>query len=227
MVDKDLDPGLQLQTSDNNKMPSFTLWFTGLSGSGKSSLSYRVYMELKRRSLKAELLDGDIIRINFSQGLGFSKRDRDINIRRIGFVSYLLNKNDIISIVAAIAPYREVREQNRRLLGKYIEVFCDCPLETLEQRDPKGLYRKARAGEIANFTGVSDPYERPGSPEILLQTGLEKEEESFQKVIAYLESQGHIPAKAECRWCDYTDEDELALRSHLAGLGFAGKVADL
>jgi adenylylsulfate kinase len=208
-------------------MRAFTLWFTGLSGAGKSTISYRVYMELKRRSLKAELLDGDIIRINFSQGLGFSKRDRDINIRRIGFVSYLLNKNDIISIVAAISPYREVRAQNRMLLGDYIEVFCDCPLETLERRDTKGLYKKARAGEVANFTGVSDPYERPDSPEIVLQTGLEKEEESFQKVLTYLEQRGRIRSRSECRYCEYTDEDELALRSHLAGLGFAGKVADL
>jgi len=206
---------------------AFTLWFTGLSGAGKSTLSYRVYMELKRRSLKAELLDGDIIRINFSQGLGFSKRDRDINIRRIGFVSYLLNKNDIISIVAAISPYEEVREQNRRLLGDYIEVFCDCPLEILEQRDPKGLYKKAMAGEIANFTGVSDPYEAPGNPEIVLKTGEETEEESFRKVLLYLEDRGQIRPRAECRCCDYTDEDELALRSHLAGLGFAAKVADL
>lgn len=206
---------------------AFTLWFTGLSGAGKSTISYRVYMELKRRSLKAELLDGDIIRINFSQGLGFSKRDRDINIRRIGFVSYLLNKNDILSIVAAISPYREVREQNRRLLGNYIEVFCDCPLETLEQRDTKGLYRKAKAGEIANFTGISDPYERPEHPEIVLKTGEETEEESFQKVLSYLESHGYIRSRSECRCCDYSEEDELVIRSHLAGLGFAGKAVDL
>lgn len=206
---------------------AFTLWFTGLSGAGKSTISYRVYMELKRRSLKAELLDGDIIRINFSQGLGFSKRDRDINIRRIGFVSYLLNKNDIISIVAAISPYREVREQNRLLLGNYIEVFCDCPLETLERRDTKGLYRKAKAGKIANFTGISDPYETPENPEIVLKTGEETEEESFRKVLSHLESHGYIRSRSEYRCCDYSEEDELALRSHLAGLEFAAKVADL
>ncbi|MCP4668551.1 MAG: adenylyl-sulfate kinase, partial [Deltaproteobacteria bacterium] len=158
----------------------FTLWVTGMSGAGKSTVSYKVYMELKRRNLKVELLDGDIIRANFSQGLGFSKRDRDINVRRIGFVSFLLNRNDIISIVAAIAPYRETRCQNRRLLDSYIEVFCDCPLKTLEQRDPKGLYSQARAGKILNFTGVSDPYEAPESPEVLLNTGDETEEESFE-----------------------------------------------
>lgn len=206
---------------------TFTLWFTGLSGAGKSTNSYKVYMELKRRCLRAELLDGDIIRINFSQGLGFTKRDRDINIRRIGFISYLLNKNDIISVVAAISPYRETRRQNRTLLGNYIEVFCDCPLEILEKRDPKGLYKKAKAGEIANFTGISDPYEPPDDPEIVLKTGKETERESFQKVISYLEEHGYIPPEADCRLCNYSDQDEIALRRHLAGLGFAGKVADL
>jgi len=206
---------------------TFTLWFTGLSGAGKSTNSYKVYMELKRRCLRAELLDGDIIRINFSQGLGFTKRDRDINIRRIGFVSYLLNKNEIISVVAAISPYRETRRQNRTLLGNYIEVFCDCPLDILEKRDPKGLYKRARAGEIANFTGISDPYEPPDDPKIVLKTGEETEGESYQKVISYLEEHGYIPPRAECLLCDYSDQDEIALRRHLAGLGFAGKVADL
>lgn len=205
----------------------FTLWFTGLSGAGKSTISHEVYIELKRRSLKAELLDGDIIRINFSQGLGFSKRDRDINIRRIGFVSYLLNKNEIISIVAAISPYKEVREQNRALLGKYIEVFCDCPIEILEKRDPKGLYKKAKAGEIPNFTGISDPYERPENPEIVIKTGEESIEESYQKVMTYLESHGWVPVASECARCEYCEEDEIALRGHLAFLGFAGRVADL
>lgn len=205
----------------------FTLWFTGLSGSGKSTNSYRLYMELKRRSLKTELLDGDIIRINFSQGLGFSKRDRDINIRRIGFVSYLLNKNHIISLVAAISPYEEVRAQNRRLLENYIEVYCECPLETLEKRDPKGLYKKARAGEIANFTGISDPYEPPENPEIVLRTGVESEEACFRKLVGYLEDRNLIPREPECVRCDYSEDDELALRAHLSGLGFASKVADL
>jgi adenylylsulfate kinase len=208
-------------------MSNFTLWFTGLSGSGKSTNSYRVYMELKRRSLKAELLDGDIIRINFSQGLGFSKRDRDINIRRIGFVSYLLNKNDIISVVAAISPYRETRRQNRNLLENYIEVYCDCPLDVLEKRDPKGLYKKARSGEVANFTGVTDPYEPPENPEIVLMTGVETQDQSFRKIMSYLEDRKLIPPESECSMCDYSEEDELALRAHLSGLGFAGKVADL
>ncbi len=199
----------------------FTLWFTGLSGAGKSTNSYTVYMELKKRSLKVELLDGDIIRTNFSKGLGFTKQDRDINIRRIGFISYLLNKNDIISVVAAIAPYREAREQNRELLGNYIEIFCDCPLDILVKRDPKGLYAKAKSGEISNFTGISDPYEEPEKPEITLKTGKEKEEKSFEKVISYLESNGYVPPRSECILCDYSEEDEKALRQNLAYLGFA------
>ena len=205
----------------------FTLWFTGLSGAGKSTNSYNIYMELKRRGLKAELLDGDIIRINFSQGLGFSKRDRDINIRRIGFVSYLLNKNDIISIAAAISPYKETRNLNRHLIENYIEVFCDCPLDVLEKRDPKGLYKKARVGEIHNFTGISDPYETPENPEIILRTGEETVADSFGKVMSYLEARRLVPTRSECEYCDWSHEDEIAARQHLVALGFASEVADL
>ncbi|MGD8388890.1 MAG: adenylyl-sulfate kinase [Desulfobacteraceae bacterium] len=205
----------------------FTLWFTGLSGSGKSTNSYRVYMELKRRGLRAEILDGDIIRMNFSQGLGFSKTDRDINIRRIGFVSYLLNKNNIISVVAAISPYEATRALNRKLLPDYIEVFCECPLEVLEQRDPKGLYRKAKAGEIANFTGISDPYEAPQSPEICLRTSVDSEDACFQELVSYLENNGYIPREDECEICEYSADEELQARQHLVALGFASKLADL
>jgi adenylylsulfate kinase len=210
----------------SNMVKGFTLWFTGLSGAGKSTNSFKVYMELKKRSLKVELLDGDIIRTNFSKGLGFTKQDRDINIRRIGFISYLLNKNDIISVVAAIAPYREIRRQNRALLENYIEVFCDCPLDILEKRDPKGLYVKARSGEIPNFTGISDPYESPENPEMHLRTSEETEEETSEKVISFLEAHEYIPPKSECILCEYSENDERALRQHLASLGFARKLAD-
>jgi adenylylsulfate kinase len=210
-----------------DKSKGFTLWFTGLSGAGKSTNSYNIYVELKRRGLKVELLDGDIIRINFSQGLGFSKRDRDINIRRIGFVSYLLNKNDIISIVAAISPYRETRDLNRRLIGNYTEVFCDCPLEILEKRDPKGLYKNARAGEIQNFTGISDPYEPPENPEIILRTGEETVVDSFGNVMSYLEARRLVPTRSECEHCEWSHEDEIATRKHLVALGFASKGTDL
>lgn len=211
----------------NTAIKGFTLWFTGLSGAGKSTISFKIYMELKQRGIKADVLDGDVIRTNFSQGLGFSKKDRDINIRRIGFISYLLNKHDVVSLVAAISPYREVREQNRELIGNYIEVFCDCPLDILEERDPKGLYKKAKSGEIQNFTGISDPYEAPRNPEIVLKTGEETEEQSFNKILSYLEFHGYIPSREECNLNDYTEEDEIESRRHLVALGFAEKVADI
>jgi adenylylsulfate kinase len=207
--------------NQNNFTKGFTLWFTGLPGAGKSTLSQAVYMELMRRSFSVELLDGDIIRTNFSKGLGFSKMDRDINIRRIGFISYLLNKHGIISIVAAISPYRETRQLNRILLENYVEIFCYCPIEKLCERDPKGLYKKARAGEILNFTGISDPYERPENPELLLETSKESKEESIGRVISYLESEGYIPTRDECVLRDYTKEDELEIRRRLYSLGFA------
>jgi adenylylsulfate kinase len=205
----------------------FTLWFTGLSGSGKSTNSYRVYIELKRRGLKAELLDGDIIRTNFSQGLGFSKTDRDINIRRIGFVSYLLNKNDIISVVAAISPYEKTRALNRKLISRYIEVFCDCPLDVLEKRDPKGLYRRAIAGEIPNFTGISDPYEAPQDPALRLDTSTTSVDDCFENIISFLEQQSYIPCEDDCELKEYSVEEELQARQHLVALGFASKLADL
>jgi len=214
---------LNSQMGLNSMGNGFTLWFTGMSGAGKSTVSYMVYMEFKRRNLKVELLDGDIIRTNFSQGLGFSKQDRDINVRRIGFISYLLNKNNIISVVAAIAPYKETRYQNSQLLDNYIEVFCDCPLQILEQRDPKGLYAQARTGRIPNFTGISDPYEVPDSPEIVLKTGEEAEKESFNKVISFLEKNEFMPVRSHTEWNNYSDEEERKLRKHLVTLGFATK----
>jgi adenylylsulfate kinase len=211
----------------NEAEKGFTLWFTGLSGSGKSTNSYGVYIELKRRGLRAELLDGDIIRTNFSQGLGFSKTDRDINIRRIGFVSYLLNRNGIISVVAAISPYRQTRALNRKLLSEYIEVFCDCPMDVLKQRDPKGLYTKAMAGEIKNFTGVSDPYEAPEAPEIHLQTDRESKDACFARIMGFLEEKSFIPRESDCDVRDYSPEEEIQARQHLVALGFANKIADL
>ena len=170
----------------------FTLWFTGLSGAGKSTMSQAVYIEFMRRCLQVELLDGDIIRTNFSKGLGFSRTDRDINIRRIGFISYLLNKHDIISIVAAISPYRNTRRQNRALIEDYIEVFCDCSVEELCRRDPKGLYKKARAGEIQDFTGISSPYEIPKKPELVVNTGNSNLDDCVEEVISLLQVRGII-----------------------------------
>lgn len=199
---------------------SFTLWFTGMSGAGKSTLAKRVYLEFKRLGLKAEWLDGDIIRANFSQELGFSKRDRDINVRRLGFISHLLNRNGVISVVAAISPYAAAREANRQLLADYVEVFCDCPLEALVARDPKGLYKKALAGEIANFTGVSDPYEAPETPDLRVPTAEETVEQSFTRIMGHLRGHGLVPPEAECQVCGYGEQDEQAWRAWLAQLGY-------
>ncbi len=204
-------------------MEAFTIWFTGLSGAGKSTLSRRVYLEIKRRGLKAELLDGDIIRTNFSQELGFTKRDRDINVKRIGFLSWILNKHGVVSVVAAISPYEETRQINRKLIPNYVEVFCSCPLEVVEKRDPKGLYARARKGEIPLFTGISDPYEPPKNPEIVCHTDRETIEESFLKIVGYLEQKGFIPVRPVMSNIDLKtlEEEERSIRERLRSLGFA------
>ncbi|WP_456432635.1 adenylyl-sulfate kinase [Thermosulfuriphilus sp.] len=205
-------------------MEAFTIWFTGLSGSGKTTLSRKVYLEIRRRGLKAELLDGDIIRTNFSQELGFTKKERDINVRRIGFLSWLLNKHGIISVVAAIAPYEDTRRQNRLLIPHYIEVFCNCPLEVVEARDVKGLYARARAGKIPNFTGISDPYEIPKNPEVVVYTDKETVEESLGKILSYLEDRELIPFEPlETKDYAEIEEEERRLRRHLAQIGYARK----
>jgi adenylyl-sulfate kinase len=168
-----------------------TLWFTGLSGAGKTTLSQRIALELRDRGLKVEELDGDVIRQFLSSGLGYSKEDRDTNIRRIGFVSRLLSRNGIIAVVAAISPYCAIRDEMRRKQGsaRFIEIFVDCPLEVLIERDVKGLYRRAIRGEIQNFTGVSDPYEPPKHPEIHVRTDRESVEQSVAKIFAWLEQE--------------------------------------
>ncbi len=204
-------------------MEPFTIWFTGLSGSGKSTLSRRVYLEIRRRGLKAELLDGDIIRTNFSQELGFTKKERDINVKRIGFLSWLLNKHGIISVVAAIAPYEETRQINRKLIKNYIEVFCNCPLEVVEKRDVKGLYAKARKGLIPYFTGISDPYEPPSNPEIVVYTDKETVEESFNKILDFLEENELLPPVSGDIDPKILEQEEKILREHLRQLGFARK----
>jgi adenylyl-sulfate kinase len=169
----------------------FTLWFTGLSGAGKSTLTDRLEQEFKARGYKVEVLDGDVVRTNLSKGLGFSKEDRDTNIRRIGFVCDLLSRNGVIAISAAISPYEAIRRENRELIEShgtaFVEVYVECSLEELTRRDVKGLYAKAIAGEIPNFTGVSDPYEAPTSAEIVVDSEKETSDESFDKIIKYLE----------------------------------------
>jgi adenylylsulfate kinase len=173
-------------------MAGCTLWFTGLSGSGKTTVSLLVEEELRRRGHRVELLDGDVVRTNLSKGLGFSKEDRDTNIKRIAFVAQLLARNGVIAITAAISPYRETREHARRQIADFVEVFVDCPVEVCIERDVKGLYKKALAGEIQCFTGVSDPYEEPISPEVVLNTDRETVEASAAKVIKCLEELGYV-----------------------------------
>ncbi|MCC6755123.1 MAG: adenylyl-sulfate kinase [Solirubrobacterales bacterium] len=173
----------------------FTLWFTGLSGAGKTTISEIVARELKDRGSRLEILDGDIVRENLSKGLGFSKEDRDINIRRIAFVADLLSRNGVPVITAAISPYRELRDEARELMGdRFIEVYIDASVDACAERDVKGLYAKAFAGEIKEFTGVSDPYEAPLNPEIALKTEEEEPEESAARLLAYLEERELIPA---------------------------------
>jgi adenylyl-sulfate kinase len=170
----------------------FTLWFTGLSGAGKSTLAEALAPVLQERGKKVEILDGDIVRTNLSKGLGFSKEDRDTNILRIGFVAHLLSRNGVAVITAAISPYAEIRDQNRALIGDFVEVYAKCSIEELTRRDVKGLYEKALRGEIANFTGISDPYEAPQNPEVVVDTETETIEESMAKILGYLEAQGYI-----------------------------------
>ncbi len=172
----------------------FILWFTGLSGAGKSTLAEYLTPILKERGKGIEVLDGDVVRTNLSKGLGFSKEDRDTNIRRIGFVANLLARNGVGAITAAISPYQGVRDECRAMCteGEFVEVFVDAPLEVVEERDTKGLYKKARSGEIKNFTGVSDPYEAPTKAEIVVKTGEQSIEESGNQILAYLESKNLI-----------------------------------
>src|SRR6266540_4592004 len=169
----------------------FTLWFTGLSGAGKTTISHIVETELRDRGSRVEVLDGDVVRENLSKGLGFSKEDRDTNIRRIAFVADLLSRNGVPVITAAISPYREIRNEARTKMGdRFIEIYAKAPLEVCEERDVKGLYAKARAGEIKEFTGISDPYEPPENAELVIETDKQSPEESAQQILAFLEERG-------------------------------------
>ncbi|HPA47368.1 MAG TPA: adenylyl-sulfate kinase [bacterium] len=196
----------------------FTLWFTGLSGSGKTTLSREMEGVLLERGMKVELLDGDVVRTNLSKGLGFSKEDRDTNILRIGFVCNLLTRNGVVAIAAAISPYEEIRQKNRQLIGRYVEVYCKCSLDVLEERDVKGLYKKARLGEVKNFTGVSDPYEEPSNPEIIVETGKETVEQSVARILRTLELMGHIPVSGN--GAEYSPEEEEEIKKRLKALGY-------
>jgi adenylyl-sulfate kinase len=178
---------------------AFTIWFTGLSGAGKSTLAKALAAHLEDVSLPHQLLDGDELRHGLCRDLGFSKRDRDENVRRIAAASKLLNGRGVIAIVAAIAPYRAARLQAREICGSFVEVFVDCPLSTLIQRDTKGLYQRALAGKLGQFTGVSDPYERPEAPDIYLNSDSETEEESVGRLLTRLSDLQYLPS-ASAEW---------------------------
>jgi len=169
-----------------------TLWFTGLSGAGKTTISHAVSEKLKEMGAQFEILDGDIVRENLTKGLGFSKEDRDTNIRRIGFVANLLTRHGVIVLVSAISPYRAIREEVKASIGDFLEIFVNAPLEICEERDVKGLYKKARAGEIKSFTGIDDPYEAPSNPELECRTDLETLDESVAKVFAKMAELGYL-----------------------------------
>jgi adenylylsulfate kinase len=177
----------------------FTLWFTGLSGAGKTTLTDEIVPRLRQLGVKIEVLDGDEVRTNLSKGLGFSKEDRDTNIRRIGYVSRLLSRNGVCAVAAAISPYREIRDEVRQSIEAegvhFVEVFVKASLEALIERDVKGLYKKALAGEIKQFTGVSDPYEEPLNPEIIIESDRETVEESVERILDKLDELGLLGSR--------------------------------
>lgn len=173
----------------------FTIWFTGLSGAGKSTLAEALEQHLKQHGHNVEILDGDVVRTHLSKGLGFSREDRNTNIKRIAFVCGLLSRNGVIAISAAIAPYREARAWARQEIGNFVEIYVKCPLDVCRQRDVKGLYKLVDEGKIKNFTGVDDPYEEPEKPELVIESATETREESVQRILTRLVELGYLPAE--------------------------------
>ncbi len=192
----------------------FTIWFTGLSGAGKSTLSEIIEQRLRERGRKVEVLDGDVVRTHLSKGLGFSKEDRDTNIKRIAFVCSLLTRNGVICISAAIAPYRDAREWARQEIGNFVEIYVKCSLDTCRQRDVKGLYKLVDEGKIKNFTGIDDPYEEPEHPDLVVETDKETIEESVQKIFAKLEQLGYLEPE------EVSDEEAALVTDRLEALGY-------
>ena len=177
-------------------MTGLTIWFTGLSGAGKSTIGQRVAIELRERGHRVEVLDGDEVRQTLSAGLGFTKEDRDINIRRIGFVAELLTRNGVVAITAAISPYKDTRAEVRQRIGRFVEVYVSCSIDVLSERDVKGLYKRALAGEIAHFTGVSDPYEAPDEPDVIVDSGTQTHRGIGRAVLEAIEASGLLPEPA-------------------------------
>lgn len=174
------------------KQRGVTIWLTGLSGAGKTTITQALEQKLREQDYSVEVLDGDVVRENLTKGLGFSKADRDENIRRIGFVANLLTRHGVIVLVSAISPYREIREEVKQRIGDFVEIFVNAPLSICEERDVKGLYKRARQGEIKSFTGIDDPYEPPLNPEVECRTDLETLDESLAKVWQKLEDLGYL-----------------------------------
>lgn len=197
-----------------------TVWFTGMSGAGKTALAIRLEQELRRRGLRVERLDGDIVRQGLTSDLGFSKEDRDRNIERVTFVAKLLTRNGVAVLCSFISPYRQARDNARKQTGNFVEVYCYAPLEALIERDVKGLYKKALAGEIENFTGISDPYEEPVDPEVIINSATETIEESLSKVWSKLEELGYVPPLDQTEDEGYSAEEEAEIEARLAALGY-------
>ncbi len=195
----------------------FTVWFTGLPSAGKSTLAEILARELRERGLGVEVLDGDVVRQHLCRGLGFSKEDRDENIRRIGFVCGLLTKHGATAIAAAISPYRAIRDEVRASIGNFVEVYVKASVEACMQRDVKGLYKKALAGEIKGFTGVDDPYEPPLKPELIIETETESPQESAARILRKLEQLGYVESSQQT---SYTPEEEARIRERLVRLGY-------
>jgi adenylylsulfate kinase len=192
----------------------FTIWFTGLSGAGKSTLSESIEKRLQAQGRNVEILDGDIVRMHLSKGLGFSREDRDTNIKRIAFVCGLLSRNGVICISAAIAPYKEAREWARHEIKNFVEVYVKCPIEVCRQRDVKGLYKLVDEGKIKNFTGVDDPYEEPEKPELVIETDKVTIEESIERIFAKLVELGYLEAE------EAHDDESKVVTDRLAALGY-------
>jgi adenylyl-sulfate kinase len=197
----------------------FTLWFTGLSGSGKTTLAKAVEAELRGRGLRVERLDGDTVRQSLTRDLGFSKEDRDKNIERVTFVAKLLTRNGVATLCSFISPYISRRDQSRQEIGDFVECYVECPLEVLMERDVKGLYRKAIAGEIPNFTGISDPYEPPPNAEITVHSATQTVEESTAIILKRLQELGYLPGEPQ-EGETYSDEEEQEVEDRLRALGY-------
>jgi len=202
----------------------FTVWLTGLSGSGKSTIATALASRIAERGLRVEILDGDEVRTNLSAGLSYSKEDRDANVRRIGWVCELLSRNGVVAIAAAISPYRAARDEVRSRIGRFVEVHVDASIEALEARDSKGLYRRAREGALTGLTGVDDPYESPERPELTVRTdGGETAETSVSRIVAMLEELSYLaPAAASQAAADvaYTEDEESEVTDRLRDLGY-------